>query len=68
MADISDGGALICFRDECTITENNLVIPNDDFIKRQIIELEIPTFDKMRNVMFYDVLMKLCHQTVKMHF
>ena len=29
--------------------------------------LEIPTFENMKKVMFYDVLMKLCHQTIKYH-
>ena len=29
--------------------------------------LEIPTYEKMKKVMFYDVLMKLCHQVTSLH-
>lgn len=34
---------------------------------RQIINLEVPTFNMMKRVMFHDVLMKLCFQAVKLH-
>ena len=37
------------------------------FRNRQIMALEIPTFCNMSKVMFYDVLMKLSHQTVKLY-
>ena len=32
------------------------------------MKLEIPTYDNQKNVMFYDVLMKLCHQSIKLYF
>ena len=41
---------------------------NEAFQRRLIRLLEIPTYDKQTKVMFYDVLMKLCHQIVKKHF
>ena len=38
------------------------------FRNRQIMALEIPTYDSMKRVMFYDVLMKLCHQSIKLFY
>lgn len=38
-----------------------------DFRNRQIMALEIPTFNNMKNVMFYDVLISLSQQTVKVY-
>ena len=38
------------------------------FRNRQIMALEIPTYDSMKKVMFYDVLMKLCHQSIKLFY
>ena len=32
------------------------------------MHLEIPTFNNQTEVMYYDVLMKLCHQAIKIHF
>lgn len=32
------------------------------------MELDIPTYDNQRSVMFYDVLCKLSHQQIKIHF
>ena len=37
------------------------------FRNRQIMALEIPTFSNMSKVMFYDVFIKLSHQTVKLY-
>ena len=38
------------------------------FRNRQIMALEIPTYEMMKKVMFYDVLMKLCHQSIKLFY
>ena len=55
-------GALMVFREECK--QRN----NEPYRRRLIKKLEIPTYDKMTHVMYYDVLMKLSHQVVKHHF
>ena len=57
---IDEGGLLILFKQR--------IVKSKIFRRRQLMHLEIPTYNKMKQVMFYDVLMKLCHQSIKLHF
>jgi len=43
------------------------MIEKPEFRARQIRLLELPTFEGMKKVMFYDVMMMLCSQIVKIH-
>ena len=72
-ADENLAGALMVFRDDYTreflIIKDEFgeekKIPNENLplYRRRLIKLlEIPTYNKMKDVMYYDVLMKLSHQ------
>lgn len=61
-SDNDEAGALIPFKKRTADPANK------EFRVRQIMALEIPTYKNMTQVMFYDVLQKLCHQQVKMYF
>lgn len=54
-----EGAALIPFKGR--------VLDNKAFRNRQIMALEIPTYENMKKVMFYDVLMKLAHQSTTVY-
>lgn len=54
-----EGGALI--------VDRKRMIDNMEYRARQIRLLELPTFDGMKHVMFWDVMMMLCSQIVKIH-
>ena len=55
------------FRDEYN-HKNDDETYNEEYRRRIIKLLEIPTYDNMTRVMYYDVLMKLSHQVVKHQF
>ena len=57
-----EGGALIPFKKRIAKPENTT------FRNRQIMALRIPTYHGMKDVMFYDVLQKLCQQSVQIYF
>lgn len=57
-----EGGALIPFKKRIANKENS------SFRNRQIMALRIPTYGNMQKVMFYDVLQKLCQQSVQIYF
>ena len=50
------------------IVERKFVAKDEAFRARFIMDLQVPTYQKMRKVMFHDVLMKLCQQIVKLHY
>ena len=54
-----EGGALIPFKKR---------MQKQEFRNRQILFLDIPTYNNMEKVMFYDVLIRLCHQAVKLFY
>lgn len=63
-SDPTEGGSLIPFKKR--MADDGTV--GKQFRNRQIIALDIPTHKLMKNVMFYDVLIKLSYQAVKLHF
>ena len=55
----------LIIKDESGEEKKEKKIPNEDLplYRRRLIKLlEIPTYNKMKDVMYYDVLMKLSHQ------
>lgn len=50
------------------ILDKKFVATDANFRARFIMDLAVPTYEKMRKVMFHDVLMKLSHQIVRNHF
>lgn len=56
-------GALMVYRDEFKkeFKDEEKKESNEPFRRRLIKMLEIPTYNKMTSVMYYDVLMKLSH-------
>lgn len=59
-SDPTEGGALIPFKKR--------IANNEEFRNRQIILFAIPTYQIQKKVMFYDVLIRLCFQSVKLYF
>ncbi len=57
--DPAEGGALIPFKSR---------MEDKKFCNRQMMFLGIPTYGKMKKVMFYDVLLKLCFQALKLFY
>ncbi len=66
--------ALLVTLSECEPDEGGALIPfksrmqDKKFRNRQIIYLGIPTYENMKKVMFYDVLMKLLFQAIKLFY
>ena len=51
------------YRKEFSDEEKKVRNPEYEAFRRRLIKmLEIPTYNKMKDVMYYDVLMKLSHQ------
>ena len=58
-ANKDEAGSLIAFKQRTLI---------ESFRRRQIAYLEIPTYKGMTQVMFYDVLMRLCFQAMAQYY
>ena len=57
------------YRKEFLDEEKKVRNPEYEAFRRRLIKtLEIPTYNKMKDVMYYDVLMKLSHQVVMHQF
>ena len=54
-----EGANLVPFREDCEVSSL--------FLDRQIMALEIPTYENQRKVLFSDVLLRLVDQVTRMY-